>query len=191
MSKEQEISQQVVELSPSLLRLQTLHEKLFNTQRSLFTTFFKDDTWLVRQAGTYGIPLLSAEGDEEPDWQKEEAFVEKIFEELRGRASYFEAAYHFPDVLSAFCVQTSKSWTEMIAQQENITPDEAADSTFEGIQNRLRDESTNLESFFTSPQFTQAFSIKIDKEKEAYQIDDLPLDPEELRAQWQELVIQQ
>ena len=39
----------------------------------------------------------------------------------------------------------------MIAKQENITPDEAADSTFEGIQNRLTDESTNLESFFTSP----------------------------------------
>ena len=188
MSKEQKISHsEDAELSPSLTRLQALHNRILTTQQYLSTTFFQDDTWLVRQAGAYGIPLLTTDRQEEPDWQKEEAFVSQILAELDKKVSYFEAAYRFPDNLSAHVVSTTLGWAKMVAEQDAISIDQAAEKLIEGKLSRLSEKDIEFEQFLESEEFANAFSIRIDRAAGTYQITDLHLNHDEIRSTWKQL----
>lgn len=185
MTKEQAVSG---ESSRHEIELQEINRKIAETSNYLMEAFFQDNTWDVRQAGAYGAPLLEIEGDiKNHDWGREEQLVRKIIGDLDSRLRYYEAAYHFPDVLSAFRVSSDSSWLDMMAERSSDPREVVAADLLAKARAHVAKETDKFFSFLESDTFKQAFSIKVDPKTGEYTITDLALDSEELRAKWNEL----
>jgi hypothetical protein len=175
------------ELSQPEVALSELNIRIWEAYGYLMTTFFQKDTWNVRQGGAYGFALLEVKGDgKDHDWEKEKRVVRSIASDLGDRLGYYEAAYHFPDVLSALGHMTHTSWVEMIAERDlNKPKSKVAEEILEQMRENLLEEAVGFEKFLNSGDFRNAFSIQVDKKTGEYQINDLPLDANELRAKWE------
>ncbi len=175
------------ELSQPEADLQALHNNIVAAHRNLMGTFFRDDTWNVRQAATYGLPLLEVEGDgQNHDWDREEQIVGGILGELGDRIGYYEPAYHFPDSLTALGHMSSADWVEMLAEQDGTkSKTEIAAEELARTRARIQDETGKFGQFLGSDELRQAFTVQVDKKTGAYRIEDLPLNPNELQARWQ------
>jgi hypothetical protein len=175
-------------LSKSEKKLEKLNSKIWEANRYLMRTFFQDETWSVRQGGTYRFAFLDGEGDgENHDWDKEERIVDNIVAELGDRISYFEAAYHFPDNLSALGQMTQPFWVElMLRKKPKERKSKVAEDIHKDILQRLAKLTGEFETFLESSDFMNAFTIKVDRKTGEYQIVNLPLDIVELRKKWEE-----
>lgn len=138
----------------------------------LWKSLLPGDTWDFRQAWCYGFPLFPPECVPK---EKEEKLLKQIFEAIGTKIDYIDAAYHSIDDLSAIMAGLSfdgELLTKYLRKLTNAT--EKARSKFED---------------FLQGSAEKAFVLNLDlkdPENPKFNIEDLPLDKEELRQKWTE-----
>ena len=178
------------ELSQPEAMLFELNKRIWATRNYLMGTFFRDDTWDVRQGVAHRFPIFEANGESNVhDWDKEEQLIKNIVEELGDRFVYYEAAYYFPDVLAALGMTSSSDWVETMAKRARGPKAKVAEKIIARNQRELTEESRKFKEFLDSDAFRLASTITVDRKTGEYQITDLQLDSDELRAKWQELLV--
>jgi hypothetical protein len=172
-------------------RARSIRTAAQDTADYLFHTFFQKDTWDVRQLGAYGImiPKKSGEGidlfDPSPAFKR---MLSKINTQLGDRFSYFQSGYHFIDNLWGVA-----RGTEILLDDEfqrsspNIYQD--AQRILKREQGFVAKLEPELETFLAGDA-KKAFSITLDLKDPKnlqYKIENVVLDPAEIRAKWAKL----
>lgn len=177
------------EISSPESDLEELKTRIWEANRYLMGTFFQDDTWDVRQAGSYLLPILEIQGDgKDHDWEKEKQVAKSIIGDLGNRVQYYEAAYHFPDVLAALAVGCGQDWVDMFSKQSGEPKAVVAQRILERTRVRLTEETQKFKEFLESDILGQAFTIQVNRKTAHYAIYDLSLNRYKLKTRWHELL---
>lgn len=193
MAQENSTSNPEGSLSQSELELKDIHLRIGSVQRYLMDTFFQDDTWATRQAYTYATPLLVPKERSvtydwyEHDWESEKSLLVLLLDVLGDRMCYYEAAYKFPDILSALKMGTGQDFVEMMAEHSGDSKDQLASQIVAETKNRIFLLTLEFEEFLESDTFKQAFTVQVDPETAEFTVTDLELDAKEFRRHWSEL----
>jgi hypothetical protein len=175
-------------LSPAELELQRLHEIVSSLAESLYEAFFHDQTWEVRQGILCQDPILNSKDDDDFNPEDEADFLDDIKKTIGKRVEYLEAAYSFPSTLQGYSERTHHLSLDAKSKREGKPKAQVAQNLLTEIQANLANDTDDFKKFLASETLKMAFTVKINRRLGMFTVEDLPLDPLELQAQWNQLI---